>query len=111
MENIPEFKGLIKNFKRPVFTNERHNAVTEEDMIMTRWTNGKLLEVKFDSKGPYVEIDEKTKKYIDKIDHEAAVSGLTRRARAEPVRALILCRSAMRTTVTISKCIFSCRSP
>jgi hypothetical protein len=41
--------------------------VTEEDMIITRWTNGKLLEVKFDSKGPYVEIDASTKKYIDKI--------------------------------------------
>jgi len=40
--------------------------VTEEDMIMARWTNGKLLEVKFDSNGPYVELDEKTKKYIDK---------------------------------------------
>ena len=49
-----------------MFTKERHNAVTEEDMIMARWTNGKLLEVKFDSNGPYVELDEKTKKYIDK---------------------------------------------
>lgn len=66
LENIPEFKGLVKHFKRPVFTRTRHNAVTEEDMIMTRWTNGKLLEVKFDSKGPYVEIDASTKKYIDK---------------------------------------------
>ena len=66
LENITEFKGLVKNFKRPVFTKDRHNAVTEEDMIMTRWTNGKLLEVKFDGKGPYVEIDASTKKYIDK---------------------------------------------
>jgi branched-chain amino acid transport system substrate-binding protein len=66
LENIPEFKGLVKHFKRPVFTRERHNAVTEEDMIMARWTNGKLLEVKFDTKGPYVEIDASTKKYIDK---------------------------------------------
>jgi branched-chain amino acid transport system substrate-binding protein len=66
LENIPEFKGLIKHFKRPVFTKERHNAITEEDMIMGRWTDGKLLEVKFDAKGPYVEIDDKTKKYIDK---------------------------------------------
>ncbi len=66
LEKIPEFNGLVKHFKRPVFTRDRHNAVTEEDMIMTRWTNGKLLEVKFDSKGPYVEIDAKTKKYIDK---------------------------------------------
>jgi hypothetical protein len=66
LEDIPQFKGLIKNFTRPVFTKDRHNAVTEEDMIMARWTNGKLLEVKFDSNGPYVELDEKTKKYIDK---------------------------------------------
>ena len=66
LENISEFKGLIKHFKRPVFTKERHNALTEEDMIMARWTDGKLLEVKFDAKGPYVDIDEKTKKYIDK---------------------------------------------
>jgi branched-chain amino acid transport system substrate-binding protein len=66
LENIPEFKGLVKNFKRPVFTSDRHNAVTEDDMIMARWTNGKLLEVKFDSKGPYIEIDAQTKKYIDK---------------------------------------------
>jgi branched-chain amino acid transport system substrate-binding protein len=66
LENVPEFKGLIKHFKRPVFTRERHNAITEEDMIMGRWTNGKLLEVKYDAKGPYVDIDDKTKKYIDK---------------------------------------------
>ena len=65
LENIPEFNGLVKNFKRPVFTRERHNAVTEDDMIMARWTNGKLLEIKFDSKGPFVEIDASTKKYID----------------------------------------------
>jgi branched-chain amino acid transport system substrate-binding protein len=68
LENIPEFKGLVKHFKRPVFTKQRHNAVTEEDMIMTRWTDGKLLEVKFDSTGPYVEIDANTKKYINKAN-------------------------------------------
>ena len=66
LEDIPEFKGLVKQFNRPVFTHERHNAVGEEDMIITRWTNGKLLEVKFDNQGPYVEIDAATKKYIDK---------------------------------------------
>jgi branched-chain amino acid transport system substrate-binding protein len=66
LESIPEFKGLVKHFMRPVFTRERHNAVTEEDMVMTRWTNGKMLEVKFDEQGPYVEIDANTKKRIDK---------------------------------------------
>ncbi len=66
LENVPAFKGLIKDFKRPVFTKERHNAITEDDMIMTRWTNGKMLEIKYDDKGPYVDIDDKTKKYLDK---------------------------------------------
>jgi len=70
LENIPQFKGLIKTFTRPVFTKDRHNAMTEADMVMARWTNGKLLEVKFDSKGPYVEIDENTKKYINKATME-----------------------------------------
>ncbi len=66
LENVPAFTSLIKDFKRPVFTKDRHNAITEEDMIMTRWTNGKLLEIKYDDKGPFVDIDDKTKKYIDK---------------------------------------------
>ncbi len=66
LENIPEFKGLVKHFTRPVFTRERHNAVTEDDMVMTRWTNGKMLEVGFDAQGPYVQIDAQTKKHIDK---------------------------------------------
>ncbi len=70
LENISQFKGLIKKFTRPVFTKSRHNAMTEADMIMARWTNGKLLEVKFDSKGPYVELDEHTKKYINKVTME-----------------------------------------
>jgi branched-chain amino acid transport system substrate-binding protein len=66
LENIPSFKGLVKNFQRPVFTRDRHNAMTEEDMIITRWTNGKMLEVQFDGKGPFVQIDASTRKYVDK---------------------------------------------
>jgi branched-chain amino acid transport system substrate-binding protein len=66
LEKIPEFKGLVKHFKRPVFTRDRHNAVTEEDMVMTRWTNGKMLEIQFDAKGPFVQIDANTKKHINK---------------------------------------------
>lgn len=66
LEEIPQFKGLIKEFNRPVFTRTRHNAVTEDDMIMTRWTGGKLLEVKFDEKGPYVEPQQGQKKHLDK---------------------------------------------
>jgi branched-chain amino acid transport system substrate-binding protein len=68
LEDIPAFKGLVKNFTRPVFTHDRHNSLTEDDMVMARWTNGKLLEIKYDDKGPYVHIDEKTKKYIDKAN-------------------------------------------
>ena len=64
LENITEFKGLIKHFDRPVFTRERHNSLTESDMILTRWTNGKLLEVEFDSIGPYVKIDNGIRKNL-----------------------------------------------
>ncbi len=70
LENISEFDGLVKHFKRPVFTKARHNAMTEDDMIMARWTNGKLLEIKYDEKGPYVQIDANTKKHIDKATME-----------------------------------------
>jgi len=66
LENVASFDGLLLNFKRPIFTKDRHDAITENDMIMTRWTNGKLLEIKYDNNGPYVEIDEKTKKHVDK---------------------------------------------
>ena len=66
LENVASFDGLLLNFKRPIFTKDRHDAITENDMIMTRWTNGKLLEIKYDNDGPYVEIDEKTKKRVDK---------------------------------------------
>jgi branched-chain amino acid transport system substrate-binding protein len=66
LENVPEFKGLITHFRRPVFTRDRHDALTEADMILGRWTNGKLLQVHYESgKGPYVMIDANTKKYID----------------------------------------------
>jgi hypothetical protein len=37
-------------------------------MVMTRWTNGKMLEIKYDDKGPYVEIDAQTKKHLDKAN-------------------------------------------
>ena len=42
LENIEEFSGLVKDFDRPVFTQERHNAIAEEDMLIARWTNGRL---------------------------------------------------------------------
>lgn len=65
LENVPEFKGLIIHFKRPVFTRQRHDALTEEDMILGRWTDGQLLEVKYDDSGPYVVLDSNERKYID----------------------------------------------
>ncbi len=65
LENVPEFKGLIRHFKRPVFTRQRHDALTEADMILGRWTNGQLLEVQYDGSGPYVVLDSNEKKYID----------------------------------------------
>ena len=89
LENIPEFKGLVKHFTRPVFTRDRHNAVTEEDMVMTRWTNGKMLEIKYDDKGPYVDIDAQTKKYLDKgpeADSVAPVTAIEMAGRRWPAR-------------------------
>lgn len=68
LENIPAFKGVVKNFTRPVFAKDRHNALTEEDMIMTRWTDGALLEIKYDEQGPYVEPTSSGKRYIDKTN-------------------------------------------
>lgn len=65
LENVPHFKGLIKEFDRPVFTRERHNAITENEMIMCRWTDGKLLEISFDAGQPTVMIDAQTKRKLD----------------------------------------------
>lgn len=65
LENVPEFKGLITHFKRPVFTKDRHDALTEADMILGRWTNGKLLQVQYDATGPFVVLDSNEKKYIN----------------------------------------------
>jgi branched-chain amino acid transport system substrate-binding protein len=67
LEDINHFQGLVKDFNRPVFTAKRHNAfIWDQDFILCRWTQGKLLKVQFDAKGPYVMLDVKTKKYIDK---------------------------------------------
>ncbi len=65
LEQIPSYDGLIKKFDRPVFTHERHYAITEADMILTRWTNGKQLTILFDKQGPYVEDESIGKKYLD----------------------------------------------
>lgn len=65
LENVPYFRGLIKEFKRPVFTREKHDALHEDDYILARWTDGKLLEVQWDGDRPYVMVDG-TKRYFDK---------------------------------------------
>ena len=65
LENVPEFKGLIQHFTRPVFTRDRHDALTEDDMILGRWTNGELLQIQFDDGGPYVVLGDGEKRYID----------------------------------------------
>jgi branched-chain amino acid transport system substrate-binding protein len=68
LENVPNFKGLIKQFDRPVFTKDRHNAITEDDMIMCRWTDGKLLEIGYEGGKPIVMTDSKTKRMLDPVD-------------------------------------------
>jgi branched-chain amino acid transport system substrate-binding protein len=45
LENLKdEYKGLIKNYKRP-FTPEQHDALTDEDYVLVVWKGGKILPV------------------------------------------------------------------
>ncbi|MEM7477866.1 MAG: ABC transporter substrate-binding protein [Planctomycetota bacterium] len=55
LEQLPDFAGLVKEFDRPPFSTERHNSMAEEDMLVTRMSNGELLLVNFDETGPFVE--------------------------------------------------------
>jgi len=66
LENIPYFKGLVKEFKRPVFTRTRHDALMEEDFILCRFTDGQQLQIHFDAEGPFVILEGGIKRYIDK---------------------------------------------
>jgi hypothetical protein len=45
LEEIATFSGILREFKRPVFTADRHDALLPEDLIMTRWTAGQMLPV------------------------------------------------------------------
>jgi len=45
LEDIPTFKGLLRDFNRPVFTRDRHDALLPEDLLMTKWSNGQMLPV------------------------------------------------------------------
>ena len=44
LENLGEYKGLIKTYKRP-FTAEEHDALTENDYILVTWRGGKIVPV------------------------------------------------------------------
>jgi branched-chain amino acid transport system substrate-binding protein len=45
LEDIATFKGVLREFNRPVFTRDRHDALLPEDLLMTRWTAGQMLPV------------------------------------------------------------------
>jgi branched-chain amino acid transport system substrate-binding protein len=44
LENLGEYRGLIKTYKRP-FTPEEHDALTENDYILVTWRQGKIVPV------------------------------------------------------------------
>jgi branched-chain amino acid transport system substrate-binding protein len=44
LENLGEYRGLIKSYKRP-FTPEEHDALTENDYILVTWRQGKIVPV------------------------------------------------------------------
>ena len=44
LENLGEYRGLIKTYRRP-FTPEEHDALTENDYILVTWRGGKIVPV------------------------------------------------------------------
>lgn len=44
LENLGEYRGLIKTYRRP-FTPEEHDALTENDYILVTWRQGKIVPV------------------------------------------------------------------
>jgi branched-chain amino acid transport system substrate-binding protein len=42
LENLGEYRGLIKTYRRP-FTPEEHDALTENDYILVTWRQGKIV--------------------------------------------------------------------
>jgi branched-chain amino acid transport system substrate-binding protein len=44
LENLGEYKGLIKTYQRP-FTPEEHDALNENDYILVTWRQGKIVPV------------------------------------------------------------------
>jgi branched-chain amino acid transport system substrate-binding protein len=65
LEQIPSYKGVGLSVDHPVFTKERHEGYTLEDMMLGRWTSGKFLNVSYDATGPYITPEAGQKKYID----------------------------------------------
>ncbi len=43
--NLPQYEGLIKTYNNP-FTPDNHDALTEDDYIMVRWEDNKIVPVK-----------------------------------------------------------------
>jgi branched-chain amino acid transport system substrate-binding protein len=44
LENLGEYRGLIKTYRRP-FTPEEHDALTENDYVLVTWRQGKIVPV------------------------------------------------------------------
>jgi branched-chain amino acid transport system substrate-binding protein len=44
LENLGEYRGLIKTYKRP-FTADEHDALTENDYILVTWKGGRIVPV------------------------------------------------------------------
>jgi branched-chain amino acid transport system substrate-binding protein len=44
LENLGEYRGLIKTYRRP-FTPEEHDALNEKDYILVTWRQGKIVPV------------------------------------------------------------------
>ena len=44
LENLGEYRGLIKSYKRP-FTGDEHDALTENDYILVTWRQGRIVPV------------------------------------------------------------------
>jgi branched-chain amino acid transport system substrate-binding protein len=44
LENLGEYRGLIKTYRRP-FTPEEHDALTENDYLLVTWRQGRIVPV------------------------------------------------------------------
>ena len=65
LEQIPSYRGAGLVVDHPVFTKDRHEGYSLDDMLLGRWTNGKFLRVGYDAEGPFVMPSEGVKKHID----------------------------------------------